>query len=130
VIHSFFSVAITRVSLSLCSLFEGLWWVNDLSPSFGSTAPSISSSTLCSSSSDFQLFYMIPIISIFPFWIRFFQVVLSGHQMIVLERFSSVCSVRAQMAGHTSLFWLGKYWKSRQCRQVLFLHRSCRCRRA
>lgn len=75
VIHSFFSVAITRISLSLCTLFEGLWWVNDFSPSFGSTAPSISSSTVCSSRSDFQLFYFIPIISIFPFWIRFFQVV-------------------------------------------------------
>lgn len=67
-------VALSRIQLSICSLFEGRWWMNDISSSFASTTAAATPSAVCSSSSNLQLFYAFPAINILPFWIRFFQV--------------------------------------------------------
>ncbi len=118
------SVAISRIELSLCSLFYGLWWVEDISPSFASTIPAFSGSTQCLSSSKIQQLYILPFFNILPFWIRFLQVFPFSNFHVTLSC-SNYFSVHAQMVGHASKFWLEKNRKSCQCWQILFLYIAC-----
>ena len=83
-INSLVSVALTRIELSFCSLTQGLWWVNDISASFSMTEPAFAPSPQCSGSSQIQQFYVVPIINILPFWIRFLQVILFFPDGIII----------------------------------------------